>query len=158
MNTTAKDINIYFPKNKSSNVVRVFIKEAMAMIFNLTDIQLIEKLYRDLSIILNSKYVTDEVLSAVNNIVLMGKDTDINGHRTDTSKSDNVKSTASNVNNAGQSSENDEIVQNEEILEYDEDEDDTMYKQSIFYKRFQLLTFQGNYDNTEKTQLNNSLD
>lgn len=85
----------------------------------------------------------------------MAKDTDINGHRTDTSKATNVKSTTSNVNNTGQSSEKDEMVQNEEILEYDEDKDDTMYKQSVFYKRFQQLTFQGNYDNTEKTQLNN---
>lgn len=130
MKMTTKDINVHFPVNQSSNVVRVFIKEAMALMFNLSDILLIETLYRDLSIILNSKYLTDEVISTIKNITLMAKDTDdVNGHRNDTSNATNVDPTAPNVdeNNADQSAE---TVQNENILEYDEDEDDVMYKQS----------------------------
>lgn len=82
MKTSTKDINIHFPINKSSNVVRVFIKETLGLMFNLTTIESLEDTFRFLSIIFNSKYVTEAVMSAISYITSLAKTTDMNGHRT----------------------------------------------------------------------------
>lgn len=139
MKTTTQDINLKFPKNSSSNVVRVFIKETMALMFNLSTIESLEETFRNLSIILNSKYVTERVTYAVKKITLMASESDSDGHRTDSS----VLAEHDVV----------EVEENPEILSYDEDEDDSMYTQSIFYKRFLPIAFEGDFHDASNEQL-----
>lgn len=66
MKTTTKDINQHFPVTKSSNVVRVFLKETLTMLFYLSTIQSLTEAYRYFKFEVHhrrwycfNKYITD---------------------------------------------------------------------------------------------------
>lgn len=141
MKTTTKDINQHFPVTQSSNVVRVFLKETLAMFFNLSTIESLTEAYRSLSVILHSKYITSDVTNAINALTLLSQNTDAQGHRTDTNTTKN----------------DDELdpTLEEEILTFDEPEGESMYKRSLFYQKFNTTTSSGFYDDSKSNTLNN---
>lgn len=138
--TMAKDINEYFPIAQSSSVVRVFLKETLAMMFNLSTITSLMEAYRLLSTILNSKYVTEEVTLAINSLILMAHDADDDGHRKNVDGSDE---------------EDLDLQVEEEILTFDEPEAESMYKKSLFYQKFSSITHSGFFDDTKSNKLKN---
>ncbi len=143
MKTTTKDINLYFPVTQSSNIVRVFLKETLAMFFNLSTMESITEAYRSLSVILNSKYITSDVTNAITALTLLSQNTDAQGHRIDT---------------IGNMNENDDELDptlEEEILTFDEPKDSSMYKRSLFYQKFNTITSSGFYDDSKSNKLNN---
>lgn len=144
MKTTTKDINQYFPIGQSSNVVRGFLKETLAMFLNLSDLTSIVEAFHSLSIILKSKYITEDVTTAINAITLLVIDIDSNGHRIE-----NLQPADKDEKDTS-----DADIQ-DEILYFDEPEDDSMYKKSRFYQKFKEVTFKGQYDNTATNKLNN---
>lgn len=97
------------------------------MFFNLTTIGSITEAYRSLSVILNSKYITEEVTNAINALTMLAKDTDDHGHR---------------VNNTDQNTNDDNLQPDleEEILSFDEPDGESMYKQSLFFQKFNSIT------------------
>lgn len=131
MKMTAKDVDAHFPASDSSTTVRSFLKETLALMFNMTDIKLLADLYQRLSTILNSKYITNEVTEAFNFITGC----------VDKTKKDEIE-----VNEIAD--------ENPEILEIDEPKNDPIYKQSKFYKMFAKLTTRPDYNN-KSNQLNN---
>lgn len=136
MKTAAQDVDAHFPPDQSSTIVRSFLKETFALILNMTDLNNIANVYRNLSTILNSKYLTSDVTSAINfisNIVKNKK------------KDEKITSTEA---------ANEEDEENIEILRFDEVTNDAMHRQSKFYQMFKKITVTPNYDNTIKT-LNN---
>lgn len=116
------------------------IDQTLAMFFNLSTIQSLTDAYRSLSVILNSKYITEEVTNSINALTMLAKDTDDHGRRLD-----------------NQNENNDELhrVFEEEIFTFDEPEGESMYKQSLFFQKFNSITFSGFYDDTRSNQLNN---
>lgn len=130
--TSAQDVDIHFPPSVSSTTVRSFLKETLAMMFNMSELELLSTVYINLSIILNSKYLTGEVTAAINSITSMVK-------------------TLKVIEEIPVESENEE---NFEILQFDEPENDAIYRKSKFYKMFKRLTITPNYDNTTQ-KLNN---
>ncbi len=128
--TSAQDIDIHFPANVSSTTVRTFLKETLAMMFNMSELESLSSVYRNLSILLNSKYLTGEVNAAINAITSMVKTLNI------------------------VMPDEPEKEENVEILQFDEPESDAMYRQSKVYQMFKKLTVKPNYDNTSQ-KLNN---
>lgn len=66
MKMGAKDVDTHFPKDHSSSTVRTFLKEVLALMVNLTELDDMVKIYINLSTILNSKYLTNDVTDAIN--------------------------------------------------------------------------------------------
>lgn len=134
MKTTAQDVNSHFPKNQTSNVVRTFLKETLALMFNISYLDALTKIYQNLSEILLSKYVTAGVSEALNFI---------------TNLADHEKKLST-----------DELPQdvieedNIEILQFDEIENDAMYRKPRFFQMFNKVTAQPNYNEKDK-KLNN---
>lgn len=112
--TSAQDVDAYFPPNTSSTAVRTFLKETLAMMFNMTELDSLASVYQNLSTILNSKYLTGEVINFITGMVTNLKENKHEEEPSDEAKSD----------------------ENVEILRFDEPEDEAMYRQSKFYKIF----------------------
>lgn len=64
--TTAQDVDTHFPPSVSSTTVRSFLKETLAMMFNMSQLESLSTVHKNLSTILNSKYLTGEVTTAIN--------------------------------------------------------------------------------------------
>lgn len=121
MKTVTKDINIFFPKENSSTKVRTLLKEVIAAMFNMSDLETIAAVYKNLYILLTSKFVSEKVPLALKALIELAT----------------AESTAATED---ETETGNEIVNDEEILTYDETITyETVYERSLFYQHFKKM-------------------
>lgn len=119
MNISTKDVDAYFPN--SNGTVRAILKESVAAMFNLDDINELESLYECLQIIWMSKYSNDRV-----KMVLNGLESFIAGDK---------KKEKEDENNEQEEGGENEILFYDETITYN-----TQFESSLFYQNFKKLT------------------
>lgn len=127
--THSNDVSKYFPSMDGTS--KAVLKEVFAGMFDVKDLDTLKMIWKDLSRILLSKYVTEEVQNTLKSLA-----------KTVTKK------------NGKDNEEAEQCDIEDDKLPVDVHEYVTMYEKSLFFQNFKALTFAPEFDKSAKGQIN----
>lgn len=138
--THANDVNKHYPTMDASN--QAILKEVFAGMCDMSSLDDLREVWKLLSTLLLSKYVNNDVESALEKLAEMIIDSK---QRRKTAEDASTAADNSTDSDSDNGSHPDNQV---EKLPDDTHEYKTMYEQSSFYQSFKAITFQGEFDTT----------
>lgn len=133
--THSNDVDKYYPTMIASN--KAILKEIFAGIFDISDLEEIRSIWRLLSTLLLSKFVTDDVEAALAKLAQI---------LTKSQEKRKSLQAAENISEDAKTGTDEENCV--EKLPDDKHEYKTMYEKSLFYQDFKAISYQGEFDET----------